>query len=115
MAISLPTNNVECPLCLNQMRVFETVKGRIYACLTKTCMVSIHEKDPALNQWHVNKDKAPPCVRCGTIMRWFFRAIDKFMVCQCPKCTKEGHMIEVRRGKVQDLNPNSKWYVEEGE
>jgi hypothetical protein len=105
----------ECPLCFNRMKEVINKQGRFYVCLKDTCMVSISAADPACGHWRDKDTKGPPCVRCGTPMRMFFRTVDNFMVCQCPKCTEEGHLVEVRRGKVKDMNPNTVWHATEEE
>lgn len=101
----------ECPLCLKPMREFITAQGLIYACLDIECMVSINSKDPACGKWRDNPEafKDVVCPKDGTQMRIFFRAVDGFMKCQCPKCRQEGKITQVVKGRVEDHNPNTPW------
>lgn len=103
----------ECPLCLKQMREIITRKGTIYACLGPDCMISISKNDPAVNKWRECAERMPPCPRCGTIMRAFFRALDGYKKVQCPKCKAQGRITQVEVGKVSDVAPNAgAWNVD---
>ena len=101
----------ECPLCFKRMTEIITRRATIYACLDKECMISINAKDPVCGKWRDNPEafKDVICPRDGTQMRVFFRAIDGFMKCQCPKCRQEGRITQVVKGRVEDHNPNTPW------
>lgn len=101
-----------CPLCYKRMRIVDTKKGSFYVCMDTDCMVSINTKDPAIDRWAKIQDApkdagsdTPTCPRCGTIMRIFFRIWDGYIKAQCPKCRKEGKIVQVQKGKVEHLDP----------
>jgi len=98
--------NPTCPLCLARMReVIQNKRGKVerfWSCTGVDCMISINIKDPAVNKWDI--ENPPQCVRCGTPMRVFFRCLDKYMKCQCPKCKKAGKITQVVRETVPN-NP----------
>ena len=100
-----------CPLCGKRMREIYTSVGLVYACLDELCNISINAKDPCVNKWgRVGKQEKPPvCPRCGTTLVHFFRS-DRFVKSQCPKCRKEGRLVQVMKGKVEHMG--DKWFAE---
>lgn len=104
-----------CPLCDKRMREILTPRGGMYTCLSAECMLSISVHDPAVGRWA--DAKMPPCPRCATPMRAFFRILDGFKKIQCPKCRKEGKLSQVMVGKVIDMPPQQQqnWSVDPGE
>ena len=102
--IIIPGNPV-CPLCLRRMRTVRPPTTKVYVCTQPNCMISINAKDPAVNRWSM---KVPPnCAVCGHAMRAFFRAADRYFKCRCPNCLKKGKLVQVVRGTVENLPPDS--------
>ena len=104
----------DCPLCFKQMREVLTAQGAYFVCTEDECMISIHSSDLAVGKWYEASKKMEPCVRCGTIMRCFFRCSDGFKKVQCHRCRREGKLVQVQSGPVKYMSKKAQqnWSAE---